>query len=67
MRVCCAHCTGLAAALLLAALAAGCGMKGDLYLPEPPAEPAGPLEAPDPATAEPSEPADAPAPDGGPD
>ncbi len=58
----CAPCARLAAALLLASLAAGCGMKGDLYLPEPPPEPAGPLEAPGADTLEPD---DAPAPDGG--
>ena len=50
--------------LLLAGLAAGCGMKGDLYLPAPPEEPAGPLEAPDADRSEPGENEAAAAPDG---
>ncbi len=50
--------------LLLAGLAAGCGMKGDLYLPEPPEEPAGPLEPPDADRSEPVENESAAAPDG---
>jgi len=49
--------------LLLAGLATGCGMKGDLYIPEPPAEPAGPLEPPDADRAEPVGPEVAPASD----
>jgi len=58
-----AHCTWLASVLLLAGLATGCGMKGDLYIPEPPAEPAGPLEPPDADRAEPVGPEVAPASD----